>query len=50
MSSRSFVCVIDPLGSLNPKKDSSIAMLEAGLGPKLESVLKEIDAQALARG
>lgn len=29
MSSRSFVCVIDPLASLNPKKDSSIAMMEA---------------------
>ncbi|HEX4855272.1 MAG TPA: glutathione synthase, partial [Limnobacter sp.] len=29
MSSRSFVCVVDPLVSLNPKKDSSIAMMEA---------------------
>lgn len=29
MSSRSFVCVIDPLASLNPKKDSSIAMMES---------------------
>lgn len=29
MSSRSFVCVIDPLTSLNPKKDSSIAMMES---------------------
>lgn len=29
MSSRSFVCVIDPLGSLNPKKDSTIAMMES---------------------
>ncbi|HEX4843812.1 MAG TPA: glutathione synthase [Limnobacter sp.] len=29
MSQRSFVCVIDPLTSLNPKKDSSIAMMEA---------------------
>lgn len=29
MSLSSFVCVIDPLHSLNPKKDSSIAMLEA---------------------
>lgn len=29
MSSRSFVCLIDPLTSLNPKKDSSIAMLES---------------------
>jgi glutathione synthase len=31
MSSRTFVCVIDPLVSLNPKKDSSIAMMEAAL-------------------
>lgn len=29
MSSRSFVCVIDPLASLNPKKDSTIAMMES---------------------
>lgn len=29
MGERSFVCVIDPLASLNPKKDSSIAMMEA---------------------
>lgn len=29
MTSRSFVCVIDPLTSLNPKKDSSIAMMES---------------------
>lgn len=29
MSSKSFVCVIDPLTSLNPKKDSSIAMMES---------------------
>lgn len=29
MSLRSFVCVIDPLASLNPKKDSSIAMMES---------------------
>lgn len=29
MTVQSFVCVIDPLVSLNPKKDSSIAMMEA---------------------
>ncbi|MCQ8895481.1 glutathione synthase [Limnobacter humi] len=29
MSLKTFVCVIDPLTSLNPKKDSSIAMMEA---------------------
>lgn len=29
MSTQSFVCVIDPLKSLNPKKDSSIAMMES---------------------
>lgn len=32
MSSRSFVCVIDPLVSLNPKKDSTIAMMESAQG------------------
>lgn len=29
MSQQSFVCVIDPLHSLNPKKDSTIAMMES---------------------
>lgn len=29
MKGRSFVCVIDPLVTLNPKKDSTIAMMEA---------------------
>ncbi len=32
MTSRSFVCVIDPLVSLNPKKDSTIAMMESAQG------------------
>jgi ATP-dependent DNA helicase RecG len=31
-------------------REIAIAMLEGGLSSKLESVLKEIDAQALARG
>lgn len=29
MSAPTFVCVIDPLSSLNPKKDSTIAMMES---------------------
>ncbi|WP_370262218.1 glutathione synthase [Limnobacter sp.] len=32
MTQRSFVCVIDPLTSLNPKKDSTIAMMESAQG------------------
>jgi glutathione synthase len=29
MTDRSFVCIVDPLTQLNPKKDSTVAMLEA---------------------